>query len=66
MKEINIQKHKNIGELIKKGESERTEFKKSLAERTEILETISAFANSRGGNIFVGIEENKDGTVKSI
>ncbi|MEA1925391.1 MAG: putative DNA binding domain-containing protein [Candidatus Altiarchaeota archaeon] len=47
-------------------ESQTTEFKKSLAERKEILETISAFANSRGGKIFVGIDENKDGSVKKI
>jgi len=47
-------------------ESQRIEFKKSLAERKELLETISAFANSKGGKIFVGIEENKDGSVKEI
>jgi len=47
-------------------ESQQIEFKKSLAERKELLETISAFANSKGGKIFVGIEENKDGSVKEI
>ena len=47
-------------------ESQQIEFKKSLAERKELLETISAFANSNGGEIFVGIEENKNGTVKEI
>jgi ATP-dependent DNA helicase RecG len=47
-------------------ESQRIEFKKSLAERKEMRETISAFANSKGGKIFVGIEENKDGSVKEI
>ncbi|PKP59867.1 MAG: hypothetical protein CVT88_04380 [Candidatus Altiarchaeales archaeon HGW-Altiarchaeales-1] len=56
----------DLDELIKKGESEEIEFKKSLAERKEILETISAFANSRGGTIFVGIEENRNGSVKDI
>ncbi|OYT54015.1 MAG: hypothetical protein B6U72_03865 [Candidatus Altiarchaeales archaeon ex4484_2] len=47
-------------------ESQTIEFKKSLAERKEILETISAFADSKGGEIFVGIDENKDGSVKKI
>ena len=47
-------------------ESQQIEFKKSLAERKGMLETISAFANSNGGKIFVGIEENKDGSVKEI
>lgn len=52
--------------LIEKGESQTLEFKKSLAERNEILETISAFANTEGGYILIGIEENKEGSVKSI
>ncbi len=47
-------------------ESQQIEFKKSLAERKEMRETISAFANSNGGEIFVGIEENKNGSVKEI
>ena len=47
-------------------ESQQIEFKKSLAERKELLETISAFANSKGGKIFVGIEENKNSSVKEI
>ncbi len=41
-------------------ENQNLEFKKSLAEMEEILETISAFANREGGKILVGIEENKD------
>ncbi|OYT54016.1 MAG: hypothetical protein B6U72_03870 [Candidatus Altiarchaeales archaeon ex4484_2] len=47
-------------------ESQTIEFKKSLAERKEILETISAFANSKGGQIFIGIDENKDGSMKEV
>lgn len=47
-------------------ESQTLEFKKSLAERKEILETISAFGTKEGGKILVGIDENKDGSVKEI
>jgi len=62
-RDITMQKIKG---LLQKGESETLEFKKSLAERKEILETISAFANSNGGKIFIGIEGKKNGSVKEI
>lgn len=57
---------KKIKEFIKEKESQTLEFKKSLAEEKEILETVSAFANKEGGKILVGIEENKDGSIKEI
>ncbi len=63
---LQYQNSMDINELIKKGESEEIEFKKSLAERKEILETISTFANSKGWPIFVGIEENSNGSVKEV
>jgi len=34
-------------------ESQKIEFKKSLAERKGMLETIPAFANSKGGKILL-------------
>ena len=64
MKETKNQKMPSKNTIME--ESQEIEFKKSLAERKELLETISAFANSNGGKIFVGIEENKDGSVKEI
>lgn len=50
----------NIKELIKKGESENIEFKKSLQLKDEIGETASAFSNTKGGTIIVGFDEDKD------
>ena len=48
----------NLRELIAKGESETLEFKKSLSEWKEIVETVSAFSNTKGGTIVVGISNN--------
>mgnify|MGYP000353683760 CR=1 FL=1 len=50
--------------LESKKESETLEFKKSVGEWREIVETISAFSNTRGGEILVGI--NNSGEVKGI
>jgi len=43
-------------EKFKLTESETVEIKRSLAERREILETISAFSNTKGGTIYIGID----------
>jgi len=48
----------NIEEIIKSGESETLEFKKSLSEWKEIIETVSAFSNTKGGLIIVGVDDN--------
>jgi ATP-dependent DNA helicase RecG len=47
---------KKIAELIKIGESEAIEFKKSFND--EALETIGAFANAGGGTIIIGIKDS--------
>lgn len=44
-----------VEELIKKGESESLELKSSLSQVNEIIETIAAFANAKGGKIIIGI-----------
>lgn len=48
----------DILKLIAGGESQRVEFKRSLSERKEILETVCAFSNSEGGVILVGVDDN--------
>ena len=47
-----------------KNESETLEFKKSVGEWKEIIETISAFSNTRGGEILIGI--NNSGELKGV
>lgn len=50
----------NTAELINRGESENTEFKTSLAEWRDVVETISAFSNRNGGSIFIGVGDDCD------
>lgn len=67
----NIPEHLYLSELIQiiwmeikkillEGESEKVEFKNSLSEEDEILETICAFLNSSGGTILVGVDDNSN------
>lgn len=49
----------DLEQIIAKGENERVEFKRSLAEEREIIETIGAFLNHQGGLIIVGYDEKK-------
>jgi len=46
-----------LTEILKLGESETVEFKKSIGEWKEIIETLSAFANTRGGILLLGIDD---------
>jgi len=48
----------NIIDLIKKGESETLEFKETLKLDNEIGKTISAFSNTRGGIILIGVSDS--------
>ena len=47
----------DLKKLILKGESEKLEFKGSLHLKDEIGETVSAFSNSNGGNILIGVSD---------
>jgi len=44
-----------IKELVEKGESEILELKPSLSQLNEIIKTIAAFANAKGGKIVIGV-----------
>ena len=52
----------NLPDLLTAGESETVEFKSSFNE--EALESIGAFANMRGGTVFIGVED--DGEVCGV
>jgi hypothetical protein len=48
----------NLENLIKGGESETLEFKEKEPNKTDLLRTISAFANSSGGRLLIGVSDN--------
>jgi ATP-dependent DNA helicase RecG len=48
----------DIEELIERGETQDLEFKESLRLKDEIGETVSAFSNSDGGVVLVGISNS--------
>ena len=63
-----------ILDLIKNGESESVEFKKSTSSLREAIQTICAFANHHGGYVIFGVEDSgrivgrqvTDDTIKNI
>ena len=48
----------NIEELIERGETQSLEFKESLRLKDEIGETVSAFSNSDGGTVIIGVSNS--------
>jgi len=47
----------DLKEIIKSGESETIELKSSLSETKQIIETLSAFSNTKGGTIVIGVSD---------
>jgi predicted HTH transcriptional regulator len=45
-------------EIIADGENSRVEFKKKINEPVKVAKEITALANTKGGYIFVGVEDN--------
>ncbi len=51
-----------VGNIIREGEGERVEFKQSF--NAQVMESLSAFANTRGGMVLIGVSD--DGVVKGV
>lgn len=47
----------NILELLKQPEGKTLEFKRDLSSPSNILRTITAFANTAGGTLIIGVED---------
>ncbi|MDR1737611.1 MAG: ATP-binding protein [Candidatus Symbiothrix sp.] len=48
----------NIANILQQGESQTVEFKTSF--NKEVIETIVAFSNTKGGKIYLGINDKKE------
>ncbi|HMQ68265.1 MAG TPA: ATP-binding protein [Ignavibacteria bacterium] len=53
-----------LHELIENGENDRVEFKRKFSSTEKIAKEMIAFANSKGGKILFGIDDDK--TVKGV
>ncbi|MEP7146229.1 MAG: ATP-binding protein [bacterium] len=49
-----------LNELIENGENDKVEFKRKFTSPEKIAKEMIAFANSKGGKILFGIDDNKD------
>lgn len=50
--------------MVRQGEGERIEFKRKVAHPDKIIREIVAFANTKGGNLLIGVDDN--GTIPGI
>jgi ATP-dependent DNA helicase RecG len=48
---------KGLKRLVKTGESDRVEFKKTTGQRTVAAKTICAFLNNKGGQVIFGVTD---------
>lgn len=51
-------KNKYIHDLIKQGENQQLDFKFEIADSKKIARTLSAFANTDGGTLLIGVKDN--------
>ena len=58
------EKVKEAVRLIKQGEGQFVEFKKKTNHPDKIIREVVAFANTKGGNLFIGVDDN--GTISGL
>ena len=51
-------KTKNVSKLIGTSESMTVEWKPSLSQGNEIIQSVTAFANTEGGSLFIGVSQD--------
>jgi len=49
----------SLKETIRSGENTRVEFKKTLSKLEKIAKTLVSFANTKGGTLLIGIQDDK-------
>jgi hypothetical protein len=54
----------DIHKLVKQGEGEHIEFKRKVAHPEKIIREIVAFANTKGGDLLIGVDD--DGNIPGI
>jgi len=55
---------KELLRVLKEGENERVEFKRSFAEIEKAIQALASFANANGGLVIFGVEN--DGSLVGI
>lgn len=48
-----------VNQLLLKEESEQLEFKQQISSQEKIAKTLSAFANSKGGTVVIGVSDQR-------
>ena len=55
---------RDIKQLVRKGENETLEFKRKAAHPEKIVKEFVAFANTKGGELLIGVDDN--GTIPGV
>lgn len=54
-----VKRRSKLAQMIEEGEGEQLDFKKEITSLHKIAKTIVSFANTKGGKILIGVNDNK-------